>query len=268
MADALTYVHGRGVVHRDVKPSNILLDPAGTAHLADFGLARLTTATRITRTGQLVGTAAYLAPEQVRGGEIGLPVDVYALGLVLLECLTGEREYQGSEIEAAVARLHRSPAVPDDLPDDLRRLLVRMTSPEPERRPTARECARVLGGAEPQHQDAPPTAVTPTPRMPKKALLGAAAAVVGAAGIAWASMTGIDPPASAPPASVPSTSAVTTSPASVTTSPASVAEPVTVVETSTVVVAEERPDDDGKGAGPGKDDKPDPRGHGPKKKDP
>jgi eukaryotic-like serine/threonine-protein kinase len=144
LADALAHVHANDVVHRDVKPSNILLDTEGNAYLADFGLARLTGATRLTGTGEMMGTAAYLAPEQVRGKDLGFPVDVYALGLVLLECLTGYREYEGTEVEVALARLHRPPDLPDDLPPDLAHLLTRMTALTPRRRPTALQCAQLL----------------------------------------------------------------------------------------------------------------------------
>ncbi|WP_367138438.1 serine/threonine-protein kinase [Saccharothrix sp. HUAS TT1] len=144
LAETLAHVHGRQVVHRDVKPSNILLDGSDTAYLADFGLARPIGSTRAAAAGQVVGTAAYLAPEQVRGDEVGPPADVYALGLVLLECLTGYREYQGNRVEAAVARLHRRPEVPRGLPLDLGRLLTAMTARSADRRPTAAQCADVL----------------------------------------------------------------------------------------------------------------------------
>ncbi|MFI9009160.1 serine/threonine-protein kinase [Actinosynnema sp. NPDC053489] len=150
LAGALAHVHARGVVHRDVKPANILLDRRGAPHLADFGLARSADATRFTRVGHVPGTAAYLAPEQVRGGDVGPAADVYALGLVLLECLTGRREYPGATVDAALARLHRPPAVPADLPSDLVRLLSLMTSLTARRRPSARHCAAALpAGARP-----------------------------------------------------------------------------------------------------------------------
>jgi hypothetical protein len=144
LADALAYAHEEGIVHRDVKPSNILLDASGLPHLTDFGISRLLDATTRTATGTLIGTAAYLAPEQVLGRPVGRPVDVYALGLVLLECLTGRLEYDGTPLEAAIARLHRPPAVPDFLPAELAALLRRMTALDEETRPTARDCARDL----------------------------------------------------------------------------------------------------------------------------
>jgi serine/threonine protein kinase len=172
LADALAHVHERGFVHRDIKPSNILLDDDGAPRLADFGLARLTSADRLTRTDQVVGTAAYLAPEQVRGEEMTAAVDVYALGLVLLECLTGHREYEGAEIESAVARLHRPPVIPDDLPFGLVRLLSLMTSLSPARRPSARECAAALLAAD------PPTLVAPVPASRRSRGLAAAASAV------------------------------------------------------------------------------------------
>ena len=119
LAEALAHVHGEGLVHRDVKPANVLLGRDGRVRLTDFGIARLVDAARVTSTGMMVGTASYLAPEQVAGEPVGPPADVYALGLVLLECLTGQREYAGSTVEVALARLQRPPQVPPALPDGI-----------------------------------------------------------------------------------------------------------------------------------------------------
>ena len=112
IADALAHAHDHGVVHRDVKPSNVLFAADGRARLADFGIARLAGAQTLTRTGQLVGTAPYLAPEQVAGDEVGPAADVYALGLVLAECLTGRpasRARRSRRRSAACTALRRSP---------------------------------------------------------------------------------------------------------------------------------------------------------------
>ncbi|QFZ21959.1 serine/threonine-protein kinase [Saccharothrix syringae] len=159
VAQVLAHVHAHGVVHRDVKPSNILLDPGeGRAYLADFGLALQAQVTRVTRSGILVGTAGYLAPEQVRGADVLPAADVYALGLVLLECLTGRPEYPGGDTEAALARLHREPRVPTDLPAAWSTALTAMTASDPERRPTAAECARLLAAAERASRGLPPLA--------------------------------------------------------------------------------------------------------------
>ena len=156
LADALAHVHGRGIVHRDVKPGNILLDRGRRPKLTDFGIARLVDSARHTQTGMRIGTAAYLSPEQISGGEVAPPSDIYSLGLVLLEALTGHREYPGISVETALARLERPPVVPPDLPDPLRSLLQAMTARDPQYRPNAAEVAAVLRGT------AVPPAAPPT----------------------------------------------------------------------------------------------------------
>jgi serine/threonine protein kinase len=152
LAEALSYVHAQGMVHRDVKPANVLVGSDGRVRLTDFGIARLVDAAKVTATGLTVGTASYLSPEQVTGSPVGPPTDVYALGLVLLESLTGEREYPGTAVEVALARLHRQPAVPPSLPSGWPGLLTAMTALEPERRPTAghvaEDLARITAGNE------------------------------------------------------------------------------------------------------------------------
>jgi serine/threonine protein kinase len=144
VAQALAYVHAQGLVHRDVKPGNVLIGRDGRVRLTDFGIARLVDSARVTSTGMMVGTASFLAPEQVAGEPVGPPADVYALGLVLLECLTGQREYAGSTVEVALARLQRAPRVPDSLPAGWPGLLRAMTAREPADRPSPGQAASEL----------------------------------------------------------------------------------------------------------------------------
>lgn len=145
VAHALGYAHEQGVVHRDVKPSNVLLCADGRALLGDFGIARLVGSTEHhTRTGDAIGSPAYLAPEQVAGEDLTPAVDIYSFGLVLLEALTGERAFPGPPMEAALARLNAAPSMPETLDPGWRALLARMTHRIPENRPTAFEVAEEL----------------------------------------------------------------------------------------------------------------------------
>jgi len=174
IADALAYVHNLGIVHRDIKPANILLVQVRPGEplrpkLTDFGIARIVDGTRLTATGTMVGTAAYLSPEQARGTDLGPASDIYSLGLVLLECIKGSVEYPGSAIESAVARLHRAPQIPADLPAEWAKLISSMTAIDPMDRPTAAELEAALRHAlvSPSSVPAPiagePTRVLPAP---------------------------------------------------------------------------------------------------------
>lgn len=161
LASTLAYVHSRGVLHRDVKPSNVLLGERGKPYLTDFGLARLIGAGGITRSGEMVGTAAYLSPEQVRGDHVGPVADVYSLGLVLLECVTGKIEYRGTEMESALARLSRQPRIPAEVPQQLGDIIAAMTARSPLSRPTAATCGDWLK----QLTDGVPLSPPPPSRM-------------------------------------------------------------------------------------------------------
>lgn len=146
LAAGLDVVHRAGIVHRDVKPSNVLLAPSPRpgrrywAKLADFGVAYLADSTRHTTPGTVIGTAAYLAPEQVRGAPAGPPADVYALGLLLLETVTGARAFpEASGIGRVMARLVDDPDIPAWLGPEWSGLIRSMIARDPAERPTARE---------------------------------------------------------------------------------------------------------------------------------
>ncbi|WP_323792062.1 serine/threonine-protein kinase, partial [Nocardioides sp.] len=142
IASALAHAHASGVVHRDVKPGNILIAADGTAKLTDFGIAKLADSTAaMTLSGHTIGTAAYLSPEQVRGEKVTGAGDVYALGLVLREALTAVRAYPGSPIESAVARLSVAPLIPTSLPTGWPSLIAAMTDMDPTERPSAVDVA-------------------------------------------------------------------------------------------------------------------------------
>ncbi|MGK3951423.1 protein kinase domain-containing protein [Microbacterium sp. I2] len=152
LAEALHVVHSAGIVHRDIKPSNVLLSPPQLpgsrprAKLADFGIALLLDGSRLTSPGLVIGTVAYLSPEQLRGREPAPPGDIYSLGLVLLEALTGERDHpHGGGMPAALARLENPPVVRGSLPSGWVELLTSMLRSEPSQRPTAAQVAAAAG---------------------------------------------------------------------------------------------------------------------------
>jgi serine/threonine-protein kinase len=113
VADVLEVAHKAGLVHRDVKPGNILLCDGGDLKVADFGIAKAAQGQDLTQEGTMLGTAKYLAPEQVKGGPVDGRTDVYALGVVLYEMLTGRPPFEGdTDAATALARLHRAPPRP------------------------------------------------------------------------------------------------------------------------------------------------------------
>jgi len=136
---ALQAAHDAGVVHRDVKPGNLLVRPDGVVKVTDFGIARVVDAAPVTQTGMVVGTAAYLSPEQAAGRPITPASDIYSLGVVSYECLTGERPFAGDSA-VAIAMAHVStppPPLPKDTPPIVADLVDRSLEKQPERRPTS-----------------------------------------------------------------------------------------------------------------------------------
>ena len=136
IAEGLGFAHERGVIHRDVKPQNVLLTEAGDAKVADFGIARAATATTTSRSNLILGTAGYMSPEQAKGGRVGPASDLYSLGVVLYEMLTGELPYEADD-PVALAMKHvaeplRSPReVNPEVPEVLEVLTLRLLAKDP-----------------------------------------------------------------------------------------------------------------------------------------
>jgi len=137
--EGLEYAHRHGVIHRDVKPGNLLLNPDGVVKLADFGIAKAAEDSRITQIGSVVGTAAYLSPERARGQDATPSADVYSLGVVMYQLLAGRLPFEsGSLTELAMRQQEGAPeplsALNPDVPPALGRAIVRSLAPEPEQR--------------------------------------------------------------------------------------------------------------------------------------
>lgn len=214
VAVALDQAHRNGIVHRDVKPANVLVPSEGPVKVTDFGIAKADTMGDLTRTGTIVGTARYLAPEQVSGGKTDPRSDIYAVGLLMHEMLTGSLPFHGdSEMATALARLSAPPdPLPDGVPRALASIVAKCLAVDPDARyPSAQALAEALdavaGGRDQPGAAAPAPArraPAPKPKAPREAkvarprraaapasrrrsswpfaLLGASLLVAGAAG--------------------------------------------------------------------------------------
>lgn len=136
IADGLDYAHSHGVVHRDVKPANILIDANREVKITDFGIARIEAATNLTHDGQLIGTPNYMAPEQIKGDTTDHRADIFSLGVVLYEMLAGDKPFKGENLTAVTHKIVYEPFTPLEehvkgLPEGLQRVLLKALAKDP-----------------------------------------------------------------------------------------------------------------------------------------
>jgi dienelactone hydrolase/predicted Ser/Thr protein kinase len=148
--EAMDFAHGRGIIHRDLKPENVIITPEGRARVMDFGLARSEGRSRLTQTGMVVGTALYMAPEQALQGKAEPRSDLYALGCVFYEVITGQPPFAGEDPLAIITQhINLAPRTPrhhvPDLPPALEALILKLLAKDPTERPrSAGDVARML----------------------------------------------------------------------------------------------------------------------------
>jgi serine/threonine protein kinase len=154
IAQGLQEAHSRKIVHRDIKPTNVMITPSGALKIVDFGLARVITAETATITG-VTGTVKYMSPEQAMGHRVDQRTDIWSLGVVLEEMLTGANPFERTTVSAIlVAVLHEAPRAMNDVPMELQRIVYRALSKNPEKRyqhcsPTWRRFAPRLRPSQP-----------------------------------------------------------------------------------------------------------------------
>ncbi len=177
LASALVVAHEAGIIHRDIKPANVLVSATG-AKLTDFGIARSVEGESHTLTGQVMGTAHYLSPEHALGQKLGPASDVYGLGVLAFEMLSGDKPFdRGSPIATALAHVQDTPpGLPDGTPPDLVALVTACLEKDPAKRPSAALLVRMLeplvqGQAEPIEPGEDPDATTALAAVPRRAVL-------------------------------------------------------------------------------------------------
>jgi eukaryotic-like serine/threonine-protein kinase len=199
LAAALAYAHEHGILHRDVKPSNILFDEEGRAKLADFGIARIVDASTLTEAGTMLGTAAYISPEQARAEPATAAADVYAAGVILYQLLTGRLPFEAeTPLELALMHANQEPppivSLRPDAPPRLERVATWALQKRPEDRPP--DGAALLAALAPARVEDDETRVLPPPRRrgigPRHVAAAAALAVLALAGLAFAVLASPD----------------------------------------------------------------------------
>jgi len=146
-AAGLGAAHAAGLVHRDIKPANLLLGPGGQVKITDFGIAHAAGSAPVTRTGTLIGTPAYLAPERAAGGPATPASDLYSLGVVAYECLAGAPPFSGIALEVAAAHRQRPlPPLPSAVPEGMAALVAELTAKDPAARPASAGMVGVQAG--------------------------------------------------------------------------------------------------------------------------
>lgn len=164
-AHGLSAIHAANLVHRDIKPGNLLVTPEGTVKITDFGIAKAAEAVPLTRTGMVVGTAQYVSPEQAQGKQVSPATDIYSLGCVAYEMVAGARPFQGdSTVAVAVAHINEAPpALAPTVNPHIRELIGIMLRKNPQRRyADGRELAQAVLRVRAGHRSPQPRGVTPT----------------------------------------------------------------------------------------------------------
>ena len=217
----LEHAHAAGLVHRDIKPQNLLVRRDGVAKIADFGIARTLQSTQLTQVGTVLGTAAYLAPEQAVGEQVTSAADIYSVGAVGYELLTGRTPYEFETLADLTLKQQEPPPPIPDVPPHVDAAIRRCLAFDPAGRPSsAAALARELGGGTAASEPEPPTAVLPVRTQPRRlhvprwALIALAIlAVIAVFGTSFAIAytrgdgDGSPPPVRRPPPSPPPASA-------------------------------------------------------------
>ena len=261
-ATGLHAAHAAGLVHRDIKPGNLLLAPGDVVKITDFGIAHAVGSTPVTSTGMVMGTPGYIAPERVSGAQAGPASDLYGLGIVAYECLTGSQPFRGGALDVAIAHRDRPlPPLPVSVPAEVAAFVMTLTAKDPAWRPAsagevADQAGRLRDDLLPQGDSAhlvpspPPTAedyVLIRPRRRRRPLAIAVLTLVALTCLVLISVTGFasgSHPAGSPshPASHPPSHAASRPAPAATASPSASTSPSAGPSTSPSASPSGRPD--------------------------